>query len=167
MHDDDKLTALERRVADLEQIPGHGQELRGIRDERERAAREADGSTAADEAWNRQRIDALMRLRKATSNVRYPLGALRDVLGYARALMPSDVGTLRDALPALITAIDRVQGLAAEAPEVAWPEPPGLLRDELLRDAERFRDDGTTALVQFDRRWAEQEAARRPPAPVG
>lgn len=99
---------------------------------------------------------ALKVLHKATNDVRFPLGALRNVLRYARALMPSDVGTLRDALPALAKRIERVQAVAAEAPGLAWPE-----ATELLRDAERMRDDATAALAEFDRRMEAQEAERR------
>lgn len=155
--DNDKLAALERRVADLEAV--NDLALRELRAQRAEADPEMQARRAAEEARNKERSGALATLAlkcNGLSGLRFPLGALRQVLDIAPAVMESDATPVRNTLPAVIAAIERVQALAQEVPEVAWPE-----ATELLRDAERMRDDAISALRTFDQRLEEQERTRR------
>jgi hypothetical protein len=146
--------ALAQRVADLEAL--HAPSLAEIRTQRAAADPEAQRQRAETKGRDRARCDSLLILEKATNDVRFPLGALRKVLRWGRFVMGSDASPVREALPKLVAAIERVLALVGDEP---WPE-----SVEPLQEAERFREDATAALAEFDQRWAEQEAARRPAA---
>lgn len=157
MQDQDRFAALGQRVADLEEV--NAVALDGLRDKRAAADPEVQAAQAAADVRSKACSDALAILKlklNGLNGLRFALGALRRVLDIARAVMESDATSVRNTLPPVITAIERVQALAAEAPEVAWPE-----SVELLQEAEHMRDDATAALRDFDRRMEEQEQMRR------
>lgn len=148
--------ALERRLADLEEL--HVSALQEIRSAREQAAREADGSAAAEAVRNKERQDAIAYLKHHETSVRFPLGALRDVLKVARAVMDSDAAPVRRVLPGLEQSIERVRTLMKRE---SWPEGQQRLRGQHPLQGEDLLADAHAALAEYNRRFAEQEQMRR------
>lgn len=117
----------------------------------------------AREAVEQQRVkerrDALAYLAHHETAVRFPLGALRDVLKVANAVMDSDAAPLRRVLPGLEQSIERVRALVEREP---WPDGEERLRGQQHPPTgEAMLADARAALAEFDRRMAEQEQMRR------
>lgn len=161
---DDRVTALEGRVAELERTVGdlselHAAELGALGDRRAAADPTVQALRAAEADRDRERIMVLQRLRRGEVAVGAALGPARDMVQIGksgRLVMASDASPLRDALSGLTKAIDNVNGLVKRD---LWPE-----GEERLRKAEALRAKGSDVLGEFDRLLAERRAARRPAA---
>lgn len=149
--------AQEQLLADLAEL--HAPALAELRAQRAAATPEAQAGRAAEEARDRERRDAIAYLKHAETKVRFPLGALREVVEIAgkagKLLMPSDATPLRDILPLLEQAVARVRALIAQEP---WPEAEERLQGR--NQGETLLADARAVLAEFDHLLAEREAAR-------
>lgn len=158
-----KNTALAKRVAELEQAVAdlgelHVAELAALSAQRAAADPAVKATRAAEAAKDGEWRAAIQAVRRAKSAVAHVITPLRNGLRYG-GLFPSSGTPLRNALPALATALDGLRAMVAQDPR-AFAERHRAEGEKCLREAEAFWAQQSELLAEFDQRLAEREATR-------
>lgn len=139
---DDRVAALEQRVADIEAVLALS--LAALRREREAADPDVQARRADEATRDQERRDALARMKLAmNSHVRFDLRSARQALEHASRPMESDVAALRRSLSKLEEAAEALRPHVAA--DQSWED-----GRKNLAEAAKMIADARAVVARFD-----------------